>query len=302
MIYTVTFNPALDYAVYLDSFELGATNRTTREELRCGGKGINVSIVLRNLGVESRALGFLAGFTGETIRAWLTELGVASDFITLPGGMSRINVKLKLDGETEINGQGPDITPGALETLYGKLEKLREGDTLVLAGSIPATLPDDVYERILARLEGRGVRFVVDATGELLLNVLRYRPFLVKPNHEELSEMCGTVLDSADTAGIRACARALQEKGARNVLVSMAGAGALLVTEDGQCIRQAAARGELVNSVGAGDSMVAGFLAGFQRTGDYRAALRLGAAAGGATAFSAALATRSQVEAVLETL
>lgn len=159
-----------------------------------------------------------------------------------------------------------------------------------------------MYERILARLEGRGVRFVVDATGELLLNVLRYRPFLVKPNHEELSEMCGTVLDSADTAGIRACARALQEKGARNVLVSMAGAGALLVTEDGRCIRQAAARGELVNSVGAGDSMVAGFLAGFQRTGDYRAALRLGAAAGGATAFSAALATRSQVEAVLETL
>lgn len=217
MIYTVTFNPALDYAVYLDRFELGATNRTVKEELRCGGKGVNVSIVLRNLGMETRALGFLAGFTGRTIAAWLTELGVEHDFIFLSDGMSRINVKLKTEGETEINGQGPDIPPEAMEALLAKLDSLTSADTLVLAGSIPATLPSDVYERILARLGGREVRTVVDATGDLLLNVLPYRPFLIKPNHEELSEICGTNLAPEDTGGIRACAESLQAKGARKI-------------------------------------------------------------------------------------
>lgn len=302
MICTVTFNPALDYAVYLDRFVPGATNRAAREELRCGGKGVNVSVVLHNLGMETRALGFLAGFTGRIIAAWLTELGVEHDFITLPAGMSRINVKLKTDVESEINGQGPDIPPEALDALFAKLDALTGGDALVLAGSIPASLPSDVYERILARVGGRGVRTVVDATGKLLLNVLHDRPFLIKPNHEELADMCGATLSGCDADGIRDCARALQAKGARNVLVSMGGAGAMLVTEDGQVLRQKAAAGTLVNSVGAGDSMVAGFLAGYQRTGSFAEALRMGAAAGGATAFSHQLATRPEVEALLDTI
>ena len=302
MIYTLTFNPALDYAVYLDSFGLGGTNRTVREELSCGGKGINVSIVLHRLGVESVALGFLAGFTGVILQSWVHEIGVKSDFIQIPDGMSRINVKIKYRGETEINGRGPDIPAGALEALFGKLDALGEGDTLVISGSIPASLPADVYEQILARLDGRGIRFVVDATGALLENVLEYHPFLIKPNHEELGELCGRVLAPSDTGGITACARTLQSKGARNVLVSMAGDGALLLTEHGQLLRQSAAKGTVKNSVGAGDSMVAGFLAGYAGSGSYAKALRLGAAAGGATAFSDGLAEAGDVQAVLATL
>lgn len=302
MIYTVTFNPALDYAVYLDRFEHGATNRTAREELSCGGKGINVSLVLRELGVESVALGFLAGFTGDAIGARLRELGVRTDFIRLPAGMSRINVKIKFRGETEINGQGPDIDHSSLEALFAKLDCLAAGDTLVISGSIPRSLPADIYERILARLQGRDIRFVVDAAGPLLANVLPYHPFLIKPNHDELGELCGTVLSPDDTEAIARCARSLQERGARNVLVSMGGSGALLVTEDGPSFHQDVARGELVNSVGAGDSMVAGFLAGWQEKGDWAWALKLGTAAGGATAFSPALATGAEIQRVLHTL
>lgn len=302
MIYTVTFNPALDYAVYLDTFLPGAVNRAKQESLCCGGKGVNVSIVLHQLGVDTMALGFLAGFTGRIIRTWMEELGVPCDFIPLSAGMSRINVKLKYHGETEINGQGPDIPPDAIIALYEKLEGLGPEDTLVLAGSIPASLPADIYEQILARLAGRGIQCVVDATGKLLENVLEYRPFLIKPNHTELGELCGQVLSPGDTESIIDCARSLQARGARNVLVSMAGEGALLVTEDGQVLHQPAAKGILRNSVGAGDSMVAGFLAGWAGTRDYREALRLGTAAGGATAFSPDLADRAGIESVLQTL
>lgn len=302
MIYTVTFSPALDYAVFLEHFEQNTINRATHEELRCGGKGVNVSTVLHNLGVDSVALGFLAGFTGKTIQSSLDAQGVRNDFCFLPKGMSRINVKLKCGGETEINGQGPDISPADLDALFAKLDRLTGSDTLVLAGSIPATLPSDMYERVLARLAPKRLRTVVDAGGELLLKVLPYHPFLIKPNHEELGEMCGCAPDPHDLSAIRDCARTLQKQGARNVLVSLADHGALLVTEDGQVLRQEAARGTLVNSVGAGDSMVAGFLAGYQQSGSFSVALKMGAAAGGATAFSHELATRAQVDALLDTL
>lgn len=302
MIYTLTFNPALDYAVFLDSFALGETNRTVREELTCGGKGINVSIVLHRLGVDTTALGFLAGFTGRILQSWITEFGVPSDFITLPQGMSRINVKVKYQGETEINGTGPDITTEALEQLWQKLEAIAPGDTLVISGSIPKSLPADIYEQILRRLEGRDIRFVVDATGSLLAKTLPYRPFLIKPNHEELGDLCGEALSPEDTDAIVRCARSLQDKGARNVLVSMGGAGSLLVSEDGQVLRQGTAKGTLVNSVGAGDSMVAGFLAALDQGQDYAGALKLGTAAGGATAFSDGLATAEQIRTLLATL
>lgn len=302
MIWTVTFNPALDYAVYLDRFELGSTNRSVREELTCGGKGINVSVVLRELGVETRALGFLAGFTGEAIRTLLAERGVPSDFITLPDGVSRINVKLKHRGETEVNARGPDVPPAALESLLAKLDHIPAGDVLVLAGSIPATLPSNLYECILARMGRKDILTVVDASGPLLLHVLEYGPFLIKPNHEELAAVCGVSLTPGDVPAIRACARRLQDRGARNVLVSMAADGALLVTEDGQTLRQSSVRRPVVNSVGAGDSMVAAFLAGWLETGDYAAALRLGTAAGAATTFSAGLAQRSEIDAMLRDL
>lgn len=302
MIYTLTFNPALDYVVRLDQFALGATNRASDEELQAGGKGINVATVLHNLGVDAVALGFLAGFTGDVILSWLRKRGIASDFIILPSGMTRINVKIKMGVETEINGAGPDIDLASLQNLYTKLDSLRSGDILVISGSIPKSLPVDIYERILSRLDGRGVSFVVDATGPLLENVLGYHPFLIKPNHQELGVLCRRKLEPWDYSTIATCAEELQHKGARNVLVSMAGDGALLITEDHKVIFQPAAKGQVRNSVGAGDSMVAGFLAGWQESGDYGRALKLGAAAGGATAFSNGLATRDEVEAVLATL
>lgn len=302
MIYTVTFNPALDYTVYLSRFAQNVTNRALREDLRCGGKGVNVSVVLHNLGVDTVALGFLAGFTGQAIQNWLDMLGVANDFCHLPSGMSRINVKLKCDGETEINGQGPNIPPKAFEALCTRLDSLTGSDTLVLAGSIPASLPSDAYEHILSRLAPKRLRVVADATGNLLLRVLPYHPFLIKPNHEELGDMCACTLSPDDFSSIRACARLLQKQGARNVLVSLAEHGALLVTEDGQTLRQEAAPGRMIDSVGAGDSMVAGFLAGYQRSGSFAEALKMGAAAGGATAFSHSLAGRAQIDALLDLL
>lgn len=299
MIYTVTFNPALDYVIRVDTFLPGKTNRARDEELQVGGKGVNVSLVLRQLGVESVALGFLAGYTGALLRQWLEDFGVRADFVTLPAGMTRINVKLKSGLETEINGRGPDIHAAALDALFQKLDALRPGDTLVLAGSIPASLPPDIYERVLQRLAGQDVRFVVDATGKLLENVLPFHPFLIKPNHHELGELVGKTLDPHNTQELVAAAQTLQKKGARNVLVSLAGDGALLVSEDGQTFAQAAAQGTLQNSVGSGDSMVAGFLAGYDR-GGYEEALRLGTAAGGATAFSPRLATREEIENVYQ--
>ena len=297
MIYTVTFNPALDYVVRMDALALGQVNRTVSEDVQLGGKGINVSWVLRELGHENVALGFVAGFTGKAIEDGLAAKGVATDFIHLPAGLTRINVKLKAGEETEINGKGPDISAEALEELLCKLDALGEGDVLVLAGSIPASMPSDVYESILARLEGKNVLCAVDATRDLLVNVLKYKPFLIKPNNHELGEIFGRVLTTDEE--IRECAEKLQQQGARNVLVSMAGDGAMLLDENGGCHRLAAYKGKVKNSVGAGDSMVAGFLAGYLDSGDYAHALRVGSAAGSATAFSDVLATRSEIEALL---
>ena len=297
MIYTVTFNPALDYVVRMDALALGQVNRTASEDVQLGGKGINVSWVLRELGQENVALGFVAGFTGKAIEDGLAAKGVATDFIHLPAGLTRINVKLKAGEETEINGKGPDISAEALEELFRKLDALGEGDVLVLAGSIPASMPSDVYESILARLEGKKVLCAVDATRDLLVNVLKYKPFLIKPNNHELGEIFGRVLTTDEE--IRECAEKLQQQGARNVLVSMAGDGAMLLDENGGCHRLAAYKGKVKNSVGAGDSMVAGFLAGYLDTGDYAHALRVGSAAGSATAFSDVLATRFEIEALL---
>lgn len=297
MIYTVTFNPALDYVVRMDALALGQVNRTASEDVQLGGKGINVSWVLRELGHENVALGFVAGFTGKAIEDGLAAKGVATDFIHLPAGLTRINVKLKAGEETEINGKGPDISAEALEELFHKLDALGEGDVLVLAGSIPASMPSDVYESILARLEGKNVLCAVDATRDLLVNVLKYKPFLIKPNNHELGEIFGRVLTTDEE--IRECAEKLQQQGARNVLVSMAGDGAMLLDENGGCHRLAAYKGKVKNSVGAGDSMVAGFLAGYLDSGDYAHALRVGSASGSATAFSDVLATRSEIETLL---
>lgn len=297
MIYTVTFNPAIDYVVWLDRLEPGSINRARQELIQFGGKGINVSVVLGNLGVDNRALGFLAGFTGQAVEQGLAQMGVQTDFIHLEAGVTRINVKIKGGEETELNGRGPDISQAALGQLYAKLDGLAGPDVLVLAGSIPASLPSDVYEQIMARLDGKGVRVVVDAEGELLSNVLRYRPFLIKPNNLELGGIFGRELHTLEE--IRACAAALQERGARNVLVSMAGDGAILLDEQGGFHQIAAPQGTVRNSVGAGDSMVAGFLAGYLQSGSFEQALHMGAATGSATAFSDGLATRETVEGLL---
>ncbi len=298
MIYTVTFNPSLDYIVRVDHFKTGVVNRTTYENILPGGKGINVSIVLRNMGHDSKALGFMAGFTGREIEARLRAFGVTSDFIEIQNGMSRINVKMKSDEESEVNGQGPDISAEDIERLYEKLDRLQKGDILVISGSIPNTLPDDIYERIMRRLDGRGIEIVVDATRDLLLNVLKYHPFLIKPNNHELGEMFNVTLITREE--VVPYARKLQEQGARNVLISMAGEGAVFISEKGDVLESPAPKGTVVNSVGAGDSMVAGFLTGYiESSGDYANAFRMGVCTGSASAFSPDLATRAEVEALL---
>lgn len=299
MVYTVTFNPAIDYVVRMDDLKLGEVNRASYEAMFFGGKGINVSIVLNELGIKSRTLGFTAGFTGEAIENGLRSMGIDADFVRLEKGNSRINVKIKANEETEINGQGPHIDDNALAALFEKLDNLKDGDTLILAGSIPNSLPSDIYEKILQRLSGRNIKTVVDATKDLLLNVLKYKPFLIKPNNHELGEMFGIKLSTFEE--IEEYARKLQEKGARNVLISMAGDGALLVDENGKTHISGVCKGVVKNSVGAGDSMVAGFVAG-SLDGDYEYALKLGTAAGGATAFSDGLATKEKITELLNTL
>ena len=299
MVYTVTFNPAIDYVVHTGEMKLGATNRSEREDMYFGGKGINVSIVLRELGIESKALGFTAGFTGEAIEKGLADIGINTDFVRLEKGNSRINVKIKSAEETELNGQGPDIDDKAISALFERLDKLSDGDTLILAGSIPSSLPSDIYERILERLLGKSIRVVVDATKDLLLNVLKYKPFLIKPNNHELGEMFSVELKTDEE--IEKYARKLQEMGAVNVLISMAGDGAMLIDEFGKTHRCGVCKGQVKNSVGAGDSMVAGFTAG-SLNGDYEYALKLGTAAGGATAFSDGLATKDKITELLKTL
>ena len=298
MIYTVTFNPSLDYVVQVDDFAVGEINRTRTESIYPGGKGINVSLVLQNLGLPSVALGFTAGFSGAEIERLLQEAGCRCDFIAVKAGYSRINTKIISGAETALNGQGPQLSEAELAALFNKLRRLTQDDVLVLAGSIPASLPDNIYEQILELLQPVGTRVVVDATGDLLLKVLKYRPFLIKPNHEELGEFFGRgpLLTEEE---ILAAAQKLQQQGARNVLVSRGANGALLLDENGRMHKQASPKGTLVNSVGAGDSMVAGFLAGYLQTQDYDAALRLGVAAGSASAFKAWLATREDVEKIL---
>lgn len=299
MIYTVTFNPAIDYVVHMDEMKIGVVNRSKGEQVYIGGKGINVSLILKELGLQSKALGFVAGFTGEAIENGVAQKGVDADFVHLKDGISRINVKIKSEDETELNCQGPQIPEEAIQELFAKLDKIKDGDTLVLAGSIPNTLPEDIYEKILERLSGRDIKIVVDATKDLLMNVLKYKPFLIKPNNHELGEMFGVTLTTIEE--IAEYAGKLKEMGARNVLVSMAGDGAFLLDENGRSHTCGVCKGTVKNSVGAGDSMVAGFVAGSQ-DGDYEYALKLGTASGGATAFSDDLAKKDDIYKLLEQL
>ena len=298
MIYTVTFNPSLDYIVSVENFQLGITNRTSSELMLPGGKGINVSTVLMNLGIENKALGFVAGFVGDEIIRRLEEMGVQNGFIRIEEGVSRINLKLKSIDGTEINGQGPVISPEHVEELMKQLDRLGEGDVLFLSGSIPSSMPDDAYQKIMERLDGRGVQIVVDATKDLLLNVLEYRPFLIKPNNHELGELFGVELKTREE--VIPYAKKLQEKGAVNVLVSMAGEGAVLIDANEDVYMAPAPKGTLVNGVGAGDSMVAGFMAGWLEKQDYEHAFCMGVSAGSASAFSEHLATKAEIEAVYQ--
>lgn len=298
MIYTVTFNPSLDYIVSVENFQLGITNRTSSELMLPGGKGINVSTVLMNLGIENKALGFVAGFVGDEIIRRLEEMGVQNGFIRIEEGVSRINLKLKSIDGTEINGQGPVISPEHVEELMKQLDRLGEGDVLFLSGSIPSSMPDDAYQKIMERLDGRGVQIVVDATKDLLMNVLEYHPFLIKPNNHELGELFGVELKTREE--VIPYAKKLQEKGAVNVLVSMAGEGAVLIDANEDVYMAPAPKGTLVNGVGAGDSMVAGFMAGWLEKQDYEHAFCMGVSAGSASAFSEHLATKAEIEAVYQ--
>lgn len=296
MIYTVTFNPSLDYIISVNDFSLGKTNRTTTEQMLAGGKGINVSTVLTNLGIENTALGFIAGFTGIEIERMAKESGLVCDFIPLQNGCSRINVKMKDFDGTEINGLGPMIDEMAMAQFMSKLENLQRGDILVLAGSIPSSMPSSIYRDIMEKLSGKGIAFVVDATKDLLLNVLEYQPFLIKPNNHELGEIFGVELKTRES--VVPYAKKLQELGTKNVLVSMAGEGAVLLDETGEVFMLPVPKGTLVNAVGAGDSMVAGFLAGWIERKEYSHAFKMGVSAGSASAFSEVLATKEEIEKV----
>ena len=298
MIYTVTLNPAIDYIMRMDELHMGITNRSNSEEYYCGGKGINVSLVLAELDIPSTALGFIAGFVGDAIDKWVANTYVTTDFIRLKSGISRINVKLKHGDETEINGQGPDIAEDELEALMMKVDHIQDGDTLILAGSIPNTLPDDTYERMLERIADKDVRIVVDATKQLLVNSLKYKPFLIKPNRQELSEIFDA--DVKTKEDIVTYAKKLQEMGARNVLISLGGDGAMLVDEDGQIHEAGVINEPVVNTVGSGDSMVAGFVAGYEMQNGYSYALTLGSVCGNATAFLPWLATKEKINELLE--
>ena len=294
MIYTVTFNPALDYVMYVKDLQSNDINRTEGEQLYYGGKGINVSVILSRLGVKNKALGFLAGFSGRQIEDMLNADSIKNDFVYLKKGYTRINVKIKSDREVDINACGPEIAEEDIRSLFSKLEELKKGDCLVLAGSIPKALPDNMYEKILDSLQDKGIDFVVDATGDLLKNVLKYKPLMVKPNHHELGEIFSVEIKTLED--IERYGRRLQEMGARNVLVSRGKDGAALLDENGGIHTMGNVPGKPVSSVGCGDSMVAGFLAGYYKTGDYAYALKLGSACGNATAFSPSLATKDEIE------
>ncbi len=294
MIYTVTFSPAVDYVVYLDAFRPGETNRTIREDYFFGGKGINVSTVLTELGIDNTAMGFISGFTGEALENGLHKKGIRTDFVKLDEGITRINIKLKTDIETEINAQGPKIEKRYLEELIEKLAVMKEGDMLVLSGNVPNTLPQDVYERILCRIQNNHIAIVVDATGDLLKRCLSSKPFLVKPNKAELEELLGVTIGNRQQ--LESAAEQLQSMGAENVLVSLGGDGAFLKSRDGGSHYMAAVKTDAINTVGAGDSMVAGFIAGYISTGDYVEAMAMGIAAGSATASSEGLAEGEKIK------
>lgn len=298
MIYTVTLNSSIDYIVRLESLVTGITNRTTSEEYYFGGKGINVSCVLAELDLESTAFGFVAGFTGEAIEKGIRNDKIITDFIKLEKGISRINIKIKAGEETEINCQGPHIEESELERLLNKVDRIKDGDTLVIAGNVPNTMPDDVYERILERIKGKKVRIVVDATKKLLLNSLKYKPFLIKPNRQELSEIFETEISTE--ADIEKYAKELQKMGAQNVLISLGGDGAMLIDEFGEKHKQGVLKEKVVNTVGSGDSMVAGFIAGYEKEHSYPYALKLGSACGNATAFLSGLATKEKINELLK--
>lgn len=296
MIYTVTFNPAIDYVAETYNLAFGETNRSKNEEIFFGGKGINVSCVLNELGVESTVMGFIAGFTGEALKNHLKNKGIETDFISLKNGFTRINVKLKGEDITEINGSGPEIDKESLEMLFEKLYSLSDTDTLILSGSIPDCLPADIYEQIMERLSGRGIRFVVDASGKLLVNTLKYKPFMIKPNKAEISEIFEKNLDTEEQ--IVSAAKELQKMGALNVLVTLGKDGAILLDESGNIIRKPAHKIKAVNTVGAGDSMVAGFIAGIEKGSGY--ALDLGRAAASATTVGLGLATYDKIQKFME--
>lgn len=296
MIYTVTFNPAIDYVMQVGDIEFGITNRSKTEEILFGGKGINVSQVLSALGMETTALGFTAGFTGEALEKAVSQKGITADFIRLKKGNTRINVKLKGNVETEINAAGPHIEKDEITRLFKKLDNIKSGDTLVLAGSVPKSLPADIYEQIAEAVKNKNIRLVVDATGELLLKALKYNPFLIKPNRQELEEIMGESLETEEK--LISAAKFLRQKGAKNVLVSLGGEGAMLLAENGEIYRQSAFKVKAINTVGSGDSMIAGFLAGCEKGYEY--ALKLGAAAGAATAALSGLATKEKIEEIME--
>ena len=294
MIYTVTLSPTLDYVVSVDHFQTGAINRTRSEDVFPGGKGVNVSLVLNDLGYLTTAMGFIAGFTGAEIKRLLRVGGVESNFIQVERGMSRINMKIRSDEETAINGQGPEITQEDIGTLFSRLRFLIDGDTIVLAGHIPPSLPSDMYEQILEFLRGRNLRVIVDAEKELLTGTLRYHPWLIKPNAEELGDIFGIQIHSREEA-VPYAAR-LQDMGARNVLVSLGGEGAVLLTEQGEIFSSDALKGKVVNTVVAGDSMIAGFLAGYlDSDGDYEMAFKEGLCAGAAKAFNLMMTTKKEI-------
>ena len=298
MIYTVTFNPSLDYTIRIKNFEVGTLNRTNYEEIRVGGKGVNVSIVLTSLGVENIALGFIAGFTGDQIESGMQQLGCKTEFIRLPQGFSRINIKLQDETETEMNGMGPAVSISECERFMMNIKRLKPGDTLVLSGSIPSSMPQDMYEQVLDAVDTDKIRVVVDTSSNLLRRTLAYHPFLIKPNLIELGELFGrSLIDYDDIVG---CAKHLQEEGARNVLVSMGSAGAILVTDEGQVFSAPAPSGDLVDSIGAGDAMVAGFLAGYLERNSMVDGFAKGLAAGSATAYKQGLATREEIIAIAQ--
>lgn len=298
MIYTVTLNPSIDYFVRLDKLTSGITNRTIGEEYYYGGKGINVSCVLAELDIESTAFGFVAGFTGDAIEKGIRNDKIITDFIRLKQGISRINIKIKAGEETEINCQGPHIDDSELERLFAKIDRITDGDTIVLAGNIPNTMPDDVYEHILERIKKKKVRIVVDATKKLLLNSLKYKPFLIKPNRQELSEIFETEVSTEED--IEKYAKELQKLGAKNVLISLGGNGAMLIDEFGNKHKAGVLKEKVINTVGSGDSMVAGFIAGCEKKNDYSYALKLGSVCGNATAFLSGLATKEKINELLK--